>query len=193
MSLKNNNNRKPPGKQGRAGTAHPHQTEENLIRDIFPSQRTLGETGIADIKIDIRSRDGIPLTLLGLQHIYRTPELKDKAFDILKDVLPVQAAGGQGAPASTELGRLGMGPPGLVRPKQAPSWRWAACARTPASTASTSWRANRTVRLMPGIAEWDGQAFPLQVPKGNLALSAPERLARVNQAVAWAGYALLGE
>jgi hypothetical protein len=49
------------------------------------------------------------------------------------------------------------------------------------------------VRLMPGIADWDGKAFPLQAPKGNLALSAPERLARVNPAVAWAGYALLGE
>jgi hypothetical protein len=118
MSLKNNNNRKPPGKQGKAVTAHPHQTQENLIRDIFPSQRTLGET---DIKIDIRSRDGIPLTLLGLQHIYRTPELKDKAFDILKDALPVQ-----GAPTSTELGipawarLVSSGPsrrhPGAVQP-----------------------------------------------------------------------------
>lgn len=48
------------------------------MRDIFPNQRTLGEVDIADITIDVRSRDDIPLILLGLQHIYCTPELKQK-------------------------------------------------------------------------------------------------------------------
>ena len=35
------------------------------MRETFPSQRTLGETDIADIHIDVRSRDGIPLTSVG--------------------------------------------------------------------------------------------------------------------------------
>jgi transposase, IS5 family len=46
------------------------------MRDTFPNQRTLDEVDIADITIDVRSRDDIPLILLGLQHIYCTPELR---------------------------------------------------------------------------------------------------------------------
>jgi hypothetical protein len=52
---------------------------------------------------------------------------------------------------------------------------------------------HRTLRLMLGIAEWDEKSFSVQTLKDNLALFTPELLARVNQAVVVAGYALLGK
>jgi len=36
---------------------------------------SIGQIGIADIQIDVSSRDDIPSILLGLQHIYATPAL----------------------------------------------------------------------------------------------------------------------
>ena len=55
------------------------------MRDTFPSQQTIGQVDIADIQIDVRSRDDIPLILLGLQHIYCTDGLRDKVFEIIKE------------------------------------------------------------------------------------------------------------
>jgi transposase, IS5 family len=52
---------------------------------------------------------------------------------------------------------------------------------------------HRTLRLMLGIADWDEKLFSLQTLKDNLPLLTPDILARVNQAVVEAGYALLGK
>ena len=52
---------------------------------------------------------------------------------------------------------------------------------------------HRTLWLVLGIAEWDDKIFSLQTLKDNLALFTPELLARINQAVVEAGYALLGK
>jgi len=52
------------------------------MRNVFPPQMSVGQTGIADIQIDVTSRDDIPVILLGLQHIYTTPPLRDAVFKI---------------------------------------------------------------------------------------------------------------
>src|SRR5664279_1943733 len=78
------------------------------MRDTFPAQRAIGQIDIADIKIDVRSRDDIPLILLGLQHIYCTDTLREKVFEIIKDILPTQVVNGQAKPVSAELGCPGM-------------------------------------------------------------------------------------
>lgn len=44
---------------------------------------TLGEIAISEIKIDLKSRDDIPPLLLGLQHIYTNPDLREAVFGIL--------------------------------------------------------------------------------------------------------------
>jgi hypothetical protein len=74
-SLKNKCHKKRPANNNKAKTAELHKLQEKLMRDTFPAQRTIGEIDIADIKIDVRSRDDIPLILLGLQHIYCTDDL----------------------------------------------------------------------------------------------------------------------
>ena len=65
------------------------------MRDTFPAQRTIDQIDIADIKIDVRSRDDIPLILLGLQHIYCTDGLREEIFAILKDMLPTKRVDGR--------------------------------------------------------------------------------------------------
>jgi hypothetical protein len=51
------------------------------MRNVFSPQMSIGQIGIADIQIDVTSRDDIPVILLGLQHIYTTPPLRDAVFN----------------------------------------------------------------------------------------------------------------
>ena len=60
------------------------------MRNVFPPQMSIGQIGIADIQIDVSSRDDIPTILLGLQHIYTTPPLRDAVFKILEEVAPTK-------------------------------------------------------------------------------------------------------
>jgi hypothetical protein len=186
--LKINNNRKCPVKTNRAGPAKPPKTQGKLMRDTFPSQQTIGQVDIADIQIDVRSRDDIPLILLGLQHIYCTDGLRDKVFEIIKDILPMQVVDGQAKVVSAELGCPGMNQwtilvLGCLR----------LCLNADFDRIHELANQHRTLRLVLGIAEWDEKIFSLQTLKDNLALFTPEILARINQAVVEAGYALLGK
>jgi len=59
------------------------------MRKRFEVQYELGATPIDEIEIPLDSRDELPPTLRALQHIYTTPELNKKVFDILeRNVLP---------------------------------------------------------------------------------------------------------
>jgi len=49
-----------------------------LVRKIKEFQMKLGEIDISQIEFDMRSRDEIPKLLMGLQHIWCTPELRQK-------------------------------------------------------------------------------------------------------------------
>jgi hypothetical protein len=158
------------------------------MRETFPAQRTVGEIDIADIKIDVRSRDDIPLILLGLQHIYCTDELREKVFAIIKDILPTQLVDGQTKPVSAELGCPGMNQwtilvLGCLR----------LCLNADFDRIHELANQHRTLRLMLGLADWDEKLFSLQTLKDNLSLFTPDILARINQAVVEAGYALLGK
>jgi transposase, IS5 family len=158
------------------------------MRNTFPIQRTIGQIDIADITIDVRSRDDIPLILLGLQHLYCTDDLREKVFEIIKEILPTQVVDGQAKPVSAELGCLGMNQwtilvLGCLR----------LCLNADFDRLHELANQHRTLRLMLGIADWDEKIFSLQTLKDNLQLFTPDILARVNQAVVEAGYALLGK
>ncbi|MCX7099049.1 MAG: ISNCY family transposase [Methylococcales bacterium] len=143
---------------------------------------------IAEIKIDVRSRDDIPLILLGLQHIYCTDGLREQVFGIIKEMLPTQVVDGQVKPVSAELGSPGMN-------------QWTilvlGCLRLCLNAGNDRLHElanqHRTLRLMLGIADWDEKTFSLQTLKDNLRLFTPEILARINQVVVGAGYGLLGK
>ena len=75
------------------------------MRQVQNPQKQLGELDIGAIPLDTRSRDDIPKLLLGLQHIYREPALREAVFQLLEEVKPRNAAG---EPVSSENGRPGM-------------------------------------------------------------------------------------
>ena len=56
------------------------------MRNVFPPQMSIGQRDIADIQIEVSSRDDIPVILLGLQHIFTTVPLRDAVFKILAEV-----------------------------------------------------------------------------------------------------------
>jgi len=74
------------------------------MRLVISPQAQFGEVNIADIQLDPKSRDDIPQLLRGLQHIYTSPELRERVFKILEEVRPCH----DGAMVSIETGRPGM-------------------------------------------------------------------------------------
>ncbi len=61
--------------------------DESMRKAIEP-QMLIGEIPIADIQIDLRSRDEIPKVLIGLQAIYCCRPVREKVFEALKDLIP---------------------------------------------------------------------------------------------------------
>ena len=47
---------------------------------VKEQQMKFGEVDIATIEFDIRSRDEIPKLLMGVRHIYCTPEIREEVF-----------------------------------------------------------------------------------------------------------------
>ena len=78
------------------------------MRNVFSPQMSIGQIGIADIQIDVTSRDDIPVILLGLQHIYTTPSLRDAVFKILEEVAPTKLDNDEEKVVSINKGRPGM-------------------------------------------------------------------------------------
>ncbi|MCU7799648.1 MAG: hypothetical protein KZQ70_05765 [gamma proteobacterium symbiont of Lucinoma myriamae] len=58
------------------------------MRAVQTSQMSFGGVDISTIKLDPRSRDDIPVILVGLQHIYTTPILHNSVFEILQQIIP---------------------------------------------------------------------------------------------------------
>ena len=58
------------------------------MRQVIDPQLQFGEQDIAAIHLDPKSRDDIPQILRGLQYIYITPELRERVFAILQEVIP---------------------------------------------------------------------------------------------------------
>ncbi len=58
------------------------------MRSVMNPQKSLGQTDIASIVLDAKSRDDIPQLLRGLQHIYIDAALRARVFAILAELLP---------------------------------------------------------------------------------------------------------
>ncbi len=70
------------------------------MRQVQPKQLQLGETDIANIQFNPKSRDDIPQILRGLQHIYVNENIRNEIFQLLQQVIP--------ADVDTDNGRPGM-------------------------------------------------------------------------------------
>lgn len=64
------------------------------MRNVISPQLNIGQTEIANINIDVTSRDDIPLILPNLQHIYTMEPLRQAVFNILNEVIPYKTVDG---------------------------------------------------------------------------------------------------
>jgi hypothetical protein len=147
----------------------------------------LGQTGIADIQIDVSSRDDIPVILLGLQHIYTNPSLREAVFKILEEVAPTKIDNGEAKVVSLNKGRPGMD-----------QWSILVLGSLRLGLNADHDRIlelanqHRTLREMLGLGCFDvDKRYCLQTLKDNLDLLTPEIMARINVEVIKAGYRLL--
>jgi len=151
------------------------------MRQILHSQMTFGETDIAAITFDLRSRDEVPKLLMGMQYIYCTPELRKEVLSILKDVIPQETDVNQGRPGMELWKILVLGTLRLIC-----NWDYDKLKEIADN--------HRTLRQMLGHGFLDDEkTYPIQTLKDNLSLLTPEVLDRVNLVVVKGGHKLLGK
>jgi len=155
------------------------------MRTVIHAQMKLGETDIAAIVIDRKSRDDIPQLLRGLQHLYTETAVREQVFAILKDVLP-ERIGVEGK-ASAKTGRPGM-----------EQWKILVLGVLRLGLNADYDRVqelanhHNTIRQMLGHSDWmDETYYELQTLKDNLSLFTPDILDRINQVVIHAGHQTL--
>jgi IS5 family transposase len=157
------------------------------MRNVFPPQMSIGQRDIADIQIDVSSRDDIPVILLGLQHIFTTEPLRGAVFKILEEVAPIKTDGEGTKAVSINKGRPGMD-----------QWSILVLGSLRVGLNADYDRilelANQhnTLREMLGLGCFDGdKRYRLQTLKDNLKLFTPTIMERISVEVIRAGYQLL--
>jgi len=155
------------------------------MRTVIQPQLKFGETDIAAIVLDPKSRDDIPQLLRGLQYIYTEIDLRQRVFALLEEMMPDRAYG-QGK-ASKHTGRPGM-----------EQWKILVLGvlrlglNVDYDRIQELANQHQTVRQMLGHSDWlDEHRYELQTIRDNVALFTPDLLDRINQEVVNAGHQLL--
>ena len=148
------------------------------MRKVIDLQMEFWKKDIANIEFDLESRDEIPKLLMGLKYIYSTPAIREKVFNVLKQVVPKK---------SYESGRPGMD-----------LWKILVLATL---RLNCNWDFDKVhemannhnkLRQMLGHRETDFESnYPLQTIKDNIALLTPPILDEVNQIVVKAGHSII--
>jgi len=156
------------------------------MRTVIQPQLKFGETDIAAIVLDPKSRDDIPQILRGLQYIYTEVSLRQRVFAILEDVMP-ERSGAKKGKASSQTGRPGM-----------EQWKILVLGVLRLGLDADYDRIqelanqHKTVRQMLGHSDWlDEQRYELQTLRDNVSLFTPEILDRISQVVVHAGHQAL--
>jgi len=149
------------------------------LRKTFDPQLTFGQTPIDQIKIDIKSRDEIPKLMLGLQHIYCTPELRRKIFNVLETMVPQETNAKTGRPGMDLWKILVIG---IIRLNC--NWDY--------DKLREIINNHKTIRQMLGHGMMDDDmTYPLQTLKDNISLLTPEILDKINTLVVEEGHKVL--
>ena len=149
------------------------------MRQVMNPQFKLGEIPIADIKIDLKSRDDIPPLLLGLQYIYTNLELRSQVFSILEEVLSPDVDRNNGRPGMEQWKIFVLG---VVRLNLN-------CDYDHVQELANN---HKTLRQMLGHATFaDEYQYNLQTLKDNVSLLTPDILDRINKLVVNAGHKLV--
>ncbi len=149
------------------------------MRRIENSQFKLGEIPIADIKIDLKSRDDIPQVLLGLQYVYSHPKLRDSIFSLLQEVIVPDTDSNNGRPGMEQWKIFVLG---VLRLNLN-------CDYDRIHELANN---HKTIRQMLGHATFaDEYEYKLQTVKDNVALLTPELLGKINKLVIDAGHKIV--
>ena len=149
------------------------------MRKIIEAQMQFGQVDISEIEFDLRSRDEIPKLLMGLQHIYCTPEIRREVFKILEEMIPMGTDANNGRPGMLLWKILVLG---VLRLNC--NWDYDKVKEIADN--------HRTLRLMLGHVAWeDRYLYPIQTIKDNVSLFTPEILDKINQIVVKAGHNLV--
>ena len=149
------------------------------MRQSFKPQLELGATPIEAITFNARSRDDIPQILLGLQHIYKEPSLRDAVFDVLHRHLGKEIDFNNGRPGMDlwvllVLGTLRLG---------------LNCDYDRLHELANE---HKTIRSMLGHSDWQEENhYSLQTLKDNVILLTEEMLSDINEIVVSAGHDLV--
>ncbi len=150
------------------------------MRKVIEPQMEIGEIAIADIQIDLQSRDEIPKVLIGLQKLYCDRSLRMKIFEALKDLVPEEVNPNKGRRGMNLWTILVLGVLRLVC-----CWDYDKLTEI----------ANNhiTMRLMLGHSLF-GKPFryALQTVKDNIRLFTPVILDKINQIVVNHGHDVIG-
>ena len=149
------------------------------MRKIIEPQMQFGQVDISEITFDLRSRDEIPKLLMGLQHIYCTPEIREQVFKTLEEMVPEGTDTNNGRPGMLLWKILVLG---TIRLNC--NWDYDKVKEIADN--------HQTLRLMLGHVAWeDKYLYPIQTIKDNLSLFTPEILDKINQIVVKAGHNLV--
>jgi len=148
------------------------------MRKVIDLQMEFWKKDISNIEFDLQSRDEIPKLLMGLQFIYRTTLIREKVFNILKQIVPKQ---------SHESGRPGMD-----------LWKILVLGTL---RLNCNWDFDKVhemannhhkLRQMLGHSETDFYSnYALQTIRDNIALLTPAILDEINQVVVKAGHGII--
>jgi len=151
------------------------------MRTVKNPQLELGGTSIANIKIDLKSRDDIPPLLLGLQHIYTNVELRNKVFEILEEKINPDTDNNNGRPGM-ELWKILVF--GVLRLNL--NWDYDRLMEMSNN--------HRTIREVVGHGSFtDDYQYKLQTVKDNVTLLTPEILDEINIIVVEAGHKIVSK
>ena len=151
------------------------------MRKVIENQLKIGQTDIPNIEIDLKCRDEIPQVLFGLQQIYSNPATRNKMFNILEGITPVDVAADRGRPGMDLWKILVLG----------------------ALRVNCNWdydklhniaNEHKTIREFLGHTIYDfDQTYGLQTLKDNISLLTPELLDKINQLIVHIGHSLFNK
>ena len=151
------------------------------MRKIIDMQMKIGETAIAGIKFDPKSRDEIPKLLRGLQAIYCNREVRELVFEALTELIPQNVDVKNGRPGMELWKILVLGALRLTC-----NWDYDKLHEIANN--------HMTLRQMLGHGRMDASyQYELQTLKDNISLFTPEILDKINQIVVKYGHQIAGK
>lgn len=153
------------------------------MRKRFDPQLQFGAKDIAEVKIDLTSRDEISKILLGLQHIFMNKTVRDAIFEVMEEKIASKVSLENGRPGMFLWEILVLGTIKLI-------------CNTDYDHLQDYANNHETIRAMLGIPKnilyEEGKKFKLQTLKDNVGLLNPKLLAEINLIVIDTCYRLLG-